>query len=254
MKILVLNQDWFVEDFKALGHEVVTAGTRNHLDYVVQFPVEDVNHLLSRIGNNFYPDFVLVLDESTAITVSGLEDLKVPICFYSVDTHHHHEVHSLLMHAFDFAYVAHKDYLGLVQNDYCDTKWLPLYASRYLEPAEKKEYGAVFVGTLNPKLNQDRVNFFEELQKRVPVFVTSGDFASIFPKSEIVINQTVKGDLNFRVFEAMMSGAMLLTEESSNGLFDLFQNGVHLVTYKKNDIEDASNKIQYYLEHKDEAQ
>lgn len=251
MKIFVIGQDWFVDDFRKMGHEVVTAGTRDHLQYKLEFPIENVNDLFKR--TNFYPDLLLVLDESTALTIAGVEDLKIPTVFYSVDTHHHYEVHRQLTKAFDLVYVAHKDYIDLVKTDLDNVKWLPLFASRYMDASAEKEYGAVFVGTLNPKLNPDRVEFFNALQKEADVLVTSGDFSTIFPKSEIVINQTVKKDLNFRVFETMMSGALLLTEDTNNGLHDLFRDGQHLVTYRKNDVQDAAAKINYYLTHKEEA-
>ena len=36
MKIFVIGQDWFVDDFRKMGHEVVTAGTRDHLQYKLE--------------------------------------------------------------------------------------------------------------------------------------------------------------------------------------------------------------------------
>jgi hypothetical protein len=85
------------------------------------------------------------------------------------------------------------------------------------------------------------------MQRIIPIEVLEGHFPSIFPHAEIVLNQTVKGDLNFRVFEAMMSGALLLTERSGNGLFDLFTDGTHLVTYTAQDPNDAADKVRSLL-------
>jgi hypothetical protein len=116
-----------------------------------------------------------------------------------------------------------------------------------MESSRDKKHGAVFVGTLNRKLNPDRVDFFERLQPIAPIEVLTGHFPSIFPFAEIVVNQTVKGDLNFRVFEAMMSGALLLTEEAGHGLLELFQDGTHLITYKRGNAEDAAQKIKELL-------
>ena len=101
---------------------------------------------------------------------------------------------------------------------------------------------------MNKDLNPERVAFFEGLAKVAPVEVMQGPFWELFPHAKIVINQTVKGDLNFRVFEAMMSGSVLLTEEGPNGLCDLFTPDVHMVTYRKNDIADAARKINELLE------
>ena len=63
----------------------------------------------------------------------------------------------------------------------------------------------------------------------------------------MVINQTVKGDLNFRVFEAMMCGALVLTEYAGNGLLELFEDGRHLICYEKNNVADAAAKIRECL-------
>jgi len=253
MKILLLNQAWFAEEFKQFGHEVKVVAQHGYTDYEAKHALENINDIIIEL--NFQPDLVIVYDDSTALIFYGFEQLSVPCIFYSVDTHHHFLVHRYLTNFFDLTYVAHKDYLqGLRKfSPAANIKWLPLWASSISTYLDQKEYGAVFVGTLNKHLNPERVKFFEELQKKVDVFVTSGDFTDIFPKAKIVINQTVKGDLNFRVFEAMSSGSMLLTEESSNGLLELFENNKHLVTYKRNDIADAAGKIEYYLRHEDEA-
>jgi hypothetical protein len=179
--------------------------------------------------------------------IVGIEDCEVPTLFYSIDTHHHGFTHSHVATCFDHALVAHKDFISDLTYYGTPTTWLPLWASEYMESSTEKKYGAVFVGTLNRKLNPDRVDFFERLQQIAPIEVLSGHFPSIFPHAEIVVNQTVKGDLNFRVFEAMMSGALLLTEEAGHGLLELFQNGTHLVTYKRGDAEDAAHQIRELL-------
>jgi hypothetical protein len=100
---------------------------------------------------------------------------------------------------------------------------------------------------MNRDLNPWRVDFFDELQKLQDVFITQGQYWDYFPTSEIVINQTVKGDLNFRVFEAMMCGTLLLTERSGNGLFELFREGEHLVTYERGNAREASERIRELL-------
>jgi hypothetical protein len=120
---------------------------------------------------------------------------------------------------------------------------MPLWAPEYVETSTDKRFGATFVGTLNPDLNADRVKFFSALGQIIPMHITSGYYPHIFPHAEIVVNQTVKGDLNFRVFEAMMCGALLLTEKTENGLFELFRDGEHLVTYTPRDPHDAAEKV-----------
>jgi tetratricopeptide (TPR) repeat protein len=60
--------------------------------------------------------------------------------------------------------------------------------------------------------------------------------ARVFGSAKIVFNESVLGDLNFRTFEAMACGALLLTERIGNGLDELFTPGVHLATYGPDDL------------------
>ena len=247
MNILVLNHNWFSEEFQAAGHNVYTCGLFENLDIVLPLPGIHIDSVLKLVPDQKPIDIIVILDNSAPIVISGLEDTEIPIVFYSVDTHHHYNWHRYLCNVCDHVIIAQKDYLPYFQEVGHNPDWLPLWATRYMEASENKKYGAVFVGNLDKKLNPDRVWFFDQLKERTKILCMTGEFWKIFPESEIVINQTVKGDLNFRVFEAMMSGAMLLTEASGNGLESLFSDGQHLVTYKKSDFKEAANKIESYL-------
>ena len=182
------------------------------------------------------------------LSVIGLEQTAVPTIFYSVDAQHHIHWHKYLGAVFDLVFVAHRDYIPQFLAEGANAHWLPLWASKEPEVSSEKTFESLFVGTLNPNLNKDRVEFFEKLQLEAPVEVRQGGWWDLFPKAKIVINQTVKGDLNFRVFEAMASGSMLLTERGSNGLFDLFQEGEHFACYNKGDVQEAAAQIKKYID------
>lgn len=247
MKILLFNQDWFLDELREWGHEVRTCGMAKHLEAVLPTPYLPLDRIFSDHLGGFEPDVIIWFDNSSPVLVQGLADTRIPAILYSIDTHHHFAVHRYLAHVFDLTMIAQKDYLPEFHAVGSDAAWLPLWASRFQEASDDKKYGAVFVGNLNANLNPKRVQFFEALCKEVPLMTMTGEFWKIFPYSEIVVNQTVKGDLNFRVFEAMMSGALLLTERSQNGLFDLFTDGEHLVCYEKDNVKDAAEKIRMYL-------
>jgi hypothetical protein len=247
VNILVLNQDWLVEEWREAGHKVLTCGLADHLDIVLPTAHVHIDQALLMAKEPFSPDIIVIHDNSGPIVVAGLEETEIPVVFYSVDTHHHHSIHKYLAHLFDYSFVAQKDYIPLFEEVGIKAEWLPLWASRYIENSNDKKHGAVFVGNLNPQLNPNRIWFFDEINKITKVSTQIGKFWEIFPFSEIVVNQTVKGDLNFRVFEAMMSGAMLLTENTQNGLHELFKEGIHLATYIQANPHDAAEKIEYYL-------
>lgn len=245
MKILLINQNWFAEEFRSAGHEVRTAGLSDHLDFKLPFPLVNIHTVLSSM--QFQPDRIVVHDNSAPLPLSAMEECPIPMVFLSVDTHHHASYHKYLGQLFDHTFISQKDFTGEFQAVGVHPEWMPLWASVSAQPREPKEHGAVFIGTLNPKLNPERVKFFEALQAQVPLLCRAGDFLEIFPVSEVVVNQTVKGDLNFRVFEAMMCGAALLTERNGNGLLDLFRDGEEIVTYEKGNVQEAAAKIKELL-------
>lgn len=253
MNILLLNQPWFSQELKAMGHNVVSFGAAGELDIILEAVPITLPILLSLLPEGFSPDVIIWHDNSAPFFVIGIEDSSIPIVFISVDTHHHSRWHKYLGHVCDLALVAQKDYIPQFLEVGVSPVWFPLWASRHVEPSEVKEHGACFIGTFNKDLNPERVEFFERLKEKIPVFFSQGAWWLVFPQSEIVINQTVKGDLNFRVFESMISGSMLLTERTGNGLFELFREGEHLVTYAKGDVDEAASVISKYLADKPAA-
>lgn len=248
MKILVLNQDWFVQEWRDLGHEVLSAGLSNHLDVILATPLLHIDTIIKTCPNNFNPELIIYYDNSMPLLWTGLDETDIPTLFYSVDAHHHVNQHKYLSCVFDHTIVAQKDYISSFHEVHGSASWMPLWASRIYDTSTEKKYKVVFIGTLDPALNPNRVVLIEHLKKRVPIEVFKGEYWHHFPHAEIVLNQTVKGDLNFRVFEAMMSGALLITERTDNGLLELFKEGEHLALYERNDAESAVEVINYYLE------
>jgi hypothetical protein len=253
MNILLLNQDWFKSDLQELGHEVVTASARNHCDVTIPGPLTPLEYIISNSPQNKKPDCIIIHDESSPIYISDLFDSNIPIIFYSVDTHHHDMCHIYTAKCCSRTFLAQSDYIPKFKEANVFAEWLPLWASRYYEPAEELKYESIFVGTMDVKLNPERVNFFNQLKKVAPIELAVGQYWDYFPYSNSIINQTVKGDLNFRVFEAMLSGRALLTERTNNGLFDLFTDEVDLLTYEKNNVVEAADKINYLSNNKQVA-
>lgn len=239
MKILILNQTWFAPELRSFGHDVITCGLGPESDHRLTHPCHHINDLIGSLPGRFRPDAVIWLDDSSPVSFFGMEDLDVPTIFCSIDTHHHWELHSRLAHCFDHILVAQKDYLHHFEPSGTPFSWLPLWAPRHVESSETKSMPLAFVGTMDARLNSKRVEFFSALQALVPITIKQGNYWEIFPHAEIVVNQAVLGDLNFRVFESMMCGSLLLTERISNGLLELFKEGEHLVTYTGGDVHEV---------------
>jgi glycosyltransferase involved in cell wall biosynthesis len=87
-----------------------------------------------------------------------------------------------------------------------------------------------------------------DLRALVPgLHAVRGDYRRLFPRGRVALNHCEAGDLNFRVFEALGCGSCLLTPRIGHGLLELFQDGVHLVTYDPDDVRDAARRIQALL-------
>lgn len=253
LAILVLNQDWFVQTLRDRGHRVVSAGwISENLDVRYKFPSTPIKEVFAKLPTGFVPDRILYLDDSGPLAVTGLGEIDIPTVFYSVDAHHHSWWHSCFCAVFDKTLVAQKNYIESL-SEYSDgVEWLPLWAPIQVEPASQLDIDVCFRGNLDPHLHPKRAKFFEELGRLTNLDAKTGRYVEAFPRSKIVVNQSVKDDLNFRVFEAMMCGTLLLTPRMDNGLLELFEDGVHLVTYEDGNACDAAEKCNYFLEHEQE--
>lgn len=198
----------------------------------------------------FPPDLLLFADQSCLPMLTGLEDLDIPVAAYLVDTHLHYGWHRHFAGLFDKVFAAQQNATVSLKRYTADCQWLPLFSSDGdLKQDCAKKYDVVFVGTVEQGLNSERVRFLEAFAQQMPLLVTSGDYREPFNSARIILNQSVRNDINFRVFEALASGSMLLTDDVGNGLEELFEDGQHLVTYRKGDVDDAVAKAHYYLEH-----
>jgi len=255
--VLLLNQTWFADELRQLGMDVVTAGWVTQ-GYDIWYPgpgtpvAEVIDHFKKKYGNGAPPDFLVYYDDSAPLSLWGIEHLQIPTIFYSVDAHHHSAWHSPMGACFDRVLVAQPDYLPLFKEFNPSSEWFPLWAPIYAEPNPVKSIDICFRGTLKPSLHPKRAAFFDQLAKEFSVDAGVGSYVEDYSRAKIVVNQVVFGDLNFRNFEAMMCGAMLITPQINNGLSETFTQGVHIATYVDSDVEDAKRVIRYYLNNEEE--
>ena len=115
-----------------------------------------------------------------------------------------------------------------------------------------KKYDLCFIGHIN---SENRIEALDRMFKEFPKFFYGQrlfeDAAEKFCQSKIVFNVSIKDDINMRVFEALSTKSFLLTNHIPT-LEHLFQDGVHLVTYKS--LDEAVDKAKYYLAHDEERE
>lgn len=196
---------------------------------------------------------VVFFNESQPLSIpKNLEKVNALKVAYFVDSHlHFYTWHKQFAKFFDVILCAQAKYiqkyrrLGL-KNVY----WLPLFFDPQVDNdlKFKRESDIGFVGTLNPIHNPQRSLLLWLLSKKFKLKIgqnTYGkDRAVIYSNSKIVINQSIYSCQNFRVYEAMACGAMLLTDKQ-DGLEKLFKNKKQLIIYRN--FTDAIHLANLYI-------
>lgn len=136
-----------------------------------------------------------------------------------------------------------------------NVRWLP----HACDPAVHRRvdtpltYDVGFVGTDGKKAW--RKTLLCRLRRRYPESFLGAaphtELARIYSASRIGFNCSIRGDINMRMFEIMSCGTLLLTNIlPDDGFRQLFQPGVHLVTYRTE--RELYRQINYYLAHEEE--
>ncbi len=251
--ILLVNQTWFAAELRAAGHNVVTAGWA-HDGFDLRFNrLSELNDVLGRLPDGFHLDRIVYFDDSYSASLVGLEGLPVPSIFYSIDAHHHWHWHAWFGALFDLVLVAQRDYIHLIRHTNPELEeervvWSPLWAPLDIGlTGEERTIDVSFRGTLDADLHPERAAFFAGIAEQVQIDAGAGRYEDVYRRSKIVLNQSVSNDVNFRVYEAIMCGAMLVTPQMENGLRELFEDGVHLRTYPPGDVNAAAAIIREML-------
>jgi hypothetical protein len=253
--LLLINHTWLTQEFIDAGWCVHSIGSvQSACEIRFAEPIISFDELLQLLPEGFYPDRVVYYDNSAFPRIIGLEKCTIPLLFYSIDVHRHYPWHPYFSSLFDAVCVAQKDYLERFQNWNSNIHWVPVWPLILPELNQDRDIEICFRGNFDPRLQDKRIDLFTKLAQRINIDADRGNHLTDYPRSKIVINETVENDLNFRVFEATSAQAMLLTPRTSNGLLDLFEDGEEIVTYQPYDVEDIVSKVKYYLENKEERE
>lgn len=233
MRILNLDGHFFVKPFRKLGHEVLWLGASANCDVRLDKTVP-LTELLSILNSrDFTPDIVVWADVCKPPTVMGIESLPTVNIGFSIDQYCN-PWHVPYGAAFDIMMIAQKDYLPDFQEaNRCLLEWQPLFCDSFKDEDLRleRDIPVSFVGTVTGSINKSRKQFLDEFKRRQPVFVTQGNYVPVYNRSRIVVNQSAAGELNFRIFEAMACGAAVLTEDTENGLHELFTDNEDILLY-----------------------
>ncbi len=182
------------------------------------------------------------------------DSITIPKVFWAIDTHQYLPAQIEKSKHFDLVFSAQKN---AVANLGPHAHWLPAGAGMH-----EKDYGfertidVGFIGNIFPRAHDRRKKIVEYLSNVIPGFAVFNNVfleekAKLASRMKIMVNVSLNNDINFRIFETLACGALLITDKiNGNGLEDLFRDGEHLITFDSE--KDLVEKIHYYLEHEDE--
>ncbi|SMF02191.1 glycosyltransferase [Desulfovibrio gilichinskyi] len=244
-KIAWIGNTFFRTGMDQLGYETIHIPIRGQQVFTWADIVEK---------SECIPDMVVYADRSIAPPLAGVETFPCLTVFYCIDTHIH-SWYPLYAQGFDICLVSLKDHLDRFTPRLPNSRLLwfpPVVMDNDVPLAMEKEWDLLFVGKVDPDLTPERMIFLDEVAKHVPgLHVTQGEYRKLFPKARVVLNIAERGDLNFRVFEALACGSCLLTPYIKHGLSDIFTDGVHLTTYEANNVADLAGKLEMLLASKE---
>jgi 2-polyprenyl-3-methyl-5-hydroxy-6-metoxy-1,4-benzoquinol methylase/Tfp pilus assembly protein PilF len=208
-----------------------------------------------RLPAGFNPAMLLWVDSGQATLEKGLAELDIPKAAWFIDTHIATAHRIEIARQMDFVYLAQR---GQIQ-EFLDAgikhvRWLPLGCGPEIHntPRGELEYDVAFVGSVASASGDNRRQFIEAVREQFPNHYIGQcwphEMGEAYARAKIVVNMCLNDDVNMRVFEAMASGALLITD-NADGLKELFADGEELVVYR--DVPHALELIAKYLENDD---
>ncbi|MEM6532611.1 MAG: glycosyltransferase [Myxococcota bacterium] len=183
---------------------------------------------------------------------AALARLPCKTMAYLIDVHRTLDVRLMFARYVDSVFVAQLEYLPYFERlPHPSVTWLPLACdpSVHFVPGLDRAYDVGFVG----KLGEPGTVRHQTLSRVLTQFQSNDtskyylpeEMGRVYSSSKIVVNCSIGGDLNMRFFEALASGALVVTDRIGNGLDVVGRAGEHFVTYRT--PEDAVEQIGKYL-------
>ncbi len=231
---------FLIDAFKKNGNFVFVISDISHPVANVKYcGVFDLSDALKLHGVD--PDLVLFIEGgSMQLFPIGLERITCLCAWYGIDTHMNYEKHLKISRLFDVSFIAQLEYVDKLRLDGINqVHWLPLAFDQELTPKynPQRDIDISHIGSTQIGINPERHQLINTLKQQIPNHyfgsATPLEMGEIYSRSRLAFNNSVRNDINMRFFEAMGCGAVLLSNViTKNGIEQLFENGVHYLTYQ----------------------
>ncbi len=120
----------------------------------------------------------------------------------------------------------------------------PPFDAALPEAAPARDIDVLFVGSLNPAVQGERLPWLMRLARLSPgrkVVIATGvfgdDYRRLLLRARIVFNRSLHGEENQRVAEAASHGCLVLQERGNPEMRGVWEDGVHCAYYGEDDFE-----------------
>ncbi|HMX61766.1 MAG TPA: glycosyltransferase [Candidatus Sumerlaeota bacterium] len=232
-KEIVRERAGFVRALEDLGHRCEI--------YPDDFPVDgDVDQLVKALPED--PALVIWPDAPIPSLPSGLENVSAPTVSFEIDTPCGLDKREYWSRLVDYPCLftpGMRDAFARKHSGATDLWFCVDGAPQYAAAAAERPFEIGWVGSIEPKLYPMRARVIPELAKHFKMndwrkFHNPQQMMEAYQQSKIVVNLP-RADVqyaNLRYFEAMASGALLLTWAPSDLEQMGYQEGVHYIAYR----------------------
>ncbi|WP_022662188.1 glycosyltransferase [Paucidesulfovibrio longus] len=213
--------------------------------------------LLDQAG--FQPDAILQQEILLPrVLLAGLGELDCIKAFWAVDPHLNAFWQSCYSRLFDVVFSTQRRWLpDLARHGAPNVVRLPWYArAGEWHPWAERETPLAFVGRVTPE-RPARMRFVHILKERFgPDFVHAQDLdpagmARLYAQTRIVPNESILGEVNFRLFEAARFGCLVAGQNLGPEQDELFEPGRETLCY--GDALELLELLDFYLAHERQA-
>lgn len=181
------------------------------------------------------------------------EKINIPVVWYGIDTHMSLQHHLNRAKFYDLIFLAQKQYVPYFKNSV--VMWVPLACDPEFHKGNidcPKEYEITFIGNHSNGAHNRRTELLGALKHNSKLNLKKNvwykDVTSEYEKSYLIFNCSLRNDLNMRVFEALASGGMVITDRVDEaGGSEFFVDGVHLKYYRNE--KELIDQVRFYLSH-----
>jgi len=218
----------------------------------------DLPAVLEQLPAADRPDLLLVAERLGPRRLPlNLELTKMPRAFYALDPHLNLYWHQKYASNFDCVFTTQRASMSAFSGQGRPVHWLPWAVDLgvIFDHSLPRLYDIAFVGRVAPESRRKRRLILDALKSQFQIdvwgdrpdnVVSRQEMGRIYSQARLVVNESIQGEVNLRVFESLAAGALLLTEDVGSNLLGLFTPGEDLITFGPQDLLE---KAAYFLGH-----